>query len=118
MQFLDLFPSDTETVAFTAGHAIFHENEAGGTMYVLLEGSVRLSLTGRTLEKIGPGAFFGEMSVVDGAPRSATATALTDCRLIPVKPDQFRALIAQSPDFALEIMRVMARRLRSMDSRI
>jgi CRP-like cAMP-binding protein len=118
MNVLDLFGAETATVTFAANETIFLEREEGGTMYVIAEGTVRLSLTGRTLEKIGKGGFFGEMSVVDQEPRSATATALTDCRLIPVKLDRFRELIAQNPDFALEIMRVMARRIRSMDSRI
>lgn len=118
MDLLALLGADAGSLAFRAGETVFLEREEGGTMYVVAEGAVKLTLTGRTLEKIGRGGFFGEMSVVDREPRSATATAVSDCRLIPVKPDRFRELVAQSPDFALEVMRVMARRIRSMDSRI
>ena len=87
-------------------------------MFVVLEGSVRLSVTGRTLEKVGKGGVFGEMALIDSAPRSATATALTACTLVPVTAQRFKALVKESPDFAIDIMRVMAARLRSMDRRL
>jgi len=118
MKTLDLFRDEAETIAVASNETIFLEGSEGGVMYVILEGSVKLSLSNRTLEKVGPGGFFGEMSVIDAAPRSATATAVTACRLVPIKDSRFEALVRESPEFALEIMRVMARRLRSMDSRI
>jgi CRP-like cAMP-binding protein len=118
MSTLALFRNDGDTRAFAPGETIFVEGEEGRTMYVVLEGSVRLSVTGRTLEKVGPGAVFGEMALIDAAPRSATATALTACTLAPVAASRFKSLVQESPDFALEIMRVMAARLRSMDRRL
>ncbi|HEX5629570.1 MAG TPA: cyclic nucleotide-binding domain-containing protein, partial [Usitatibacteraceae bacterium] len=94
------------------------EGEEGRHMYVVLEGSVRLSVTGRTVEKVAKGGVFGEMALIDSAPRSATATAFTACKLAPVTAARFKSLVQESPDFALEIMRVMAARLRSMDRRL
>ena len=56
---------------------------------------------------------FGEMALVDGAPRSATAVAMTDVTLVPVSEKQFLFLVSQTPFFALKVMRVLARRLRA-----
>ena len=101
-----------------AGDTIFHEGDEGKVMYVLLEGSVTLSVTGRKLEKLNRGAVFGEMALIDAAPRSASAVAQSDCTLVPVTGERFRDLIRQDPQFALDIMATMAARLRSMDRRI
>jgi len=118
MSTLSLFRNDGDTKAFAPGETVFLEGEEGRLMYVVLEGSVRLSVTGRTLEKVGPGGLFGEMALIDSGPRSATATALTACTLAPVAAARFKALVKEDPAFAIDIMRVMAARLRSMDRRL
>ncbi len=118
MSTLSLFRSDGDTLACAPGETVFLEGEEGHLMYVVLEGSVRLSVTGRTLEKVGRGGVFGEMALIDSGPRSATATALSACTLAQVAAERFKALVKEDPAFALEIMRVMARRLRSMDRRL
>jgi len=118
MSTLSLFRGEGDTQAFASGDTIFVEGDDGRVMYVILDGSVRLSVTGRTLEKVGKGGVFGEMALIDAAPRSATATALTACNLVPVTAQRFKALVKESPDFAIDIMRVMAARLRSMDRRL
>jgi CRP-like cAMP-binding protein len=115
---LALFRDAADSREFAAGETIFVEGEPGTLMYVVIEGSVRLSVTGRTLEKVGKGGVFGEMALIDAAPRSATATALAACTLAPVTAQRFKELVRESPDFALEIMRIMAARLRSMDRRL
>ena len=118
MSTLSLFRGEGDTQAFASGDTIFVEGDDGRVMYVILEGSVRLSVTGRTREKVGKGGVFGEMALIDAAPRSATATALAACTLVPVTAQRFKALVKESPDFAIDIMRVMAARLRSMDRRL
>jgi CRP/FNR family transcriptional regulator, cyclic AMP receptor protein len=118
MTTLSLFRGVDGAKAFAPGETIFVEGDAGDLMYVVIEGSVRLSVTGRTLEKVGTGSVFGEMALIDAAPRSATATALTACTLAPVTAQRFKDLVRESPEFALDIMRVMAARLRSMDRRL
>ena len=115
---LSLFRDAPDARAFAAGETIFIEGEDGSVMYVVVEGAVRLSVTGRTLEKVGKGSVFGEMALIDAGPRSATATALTACTLAPVTAQRFQDLVRESPGFAIEIMRVMAARLRSMDRRL
>jgi CRP/FNR family cyclic AMP-dependent transcriptional regulator len=104
--------------AYKAGETVFREGDDGFVMYVVLEGAVKLSVTGRSVEKVVKGGVFGEMALIDSSPRSATAVAATDCTLVSVTAERFKALIQETPGFALEIMSVMAMRLRSMDRRI
>jgi len=105
----------SETRKFTAGQSIFNQGEAGNTMYVVQEGEVELLVNGQLVEKLGPGGVLGEMGLIDTSPRSASAVARTECKLIPVNNDRFALLVQHTPDFALQIMRVMAGRLRAMD---
>lgn len=81
-------------------------------MYVVLEGEVRISSNGTQLEVLGPGGAFGEIALIDKAPRSADAVAVTDCRVVPISESHFQYLVQETPFFSLQIMRVMAERLR------
>lgn len=103
---------------YKAGETVFREGDEGFVMYVVLEGAVKLSVTGRSVEKVVKGGVFGEMALIDASPRSATAMAVTDCTLVSVTTERFKSLIQETPGFALEIMSIMAARLRSMDRRI
>jgi CRP/FNR family cyclic AMP-dependent transcriptional regulator len=104
--------------AYKAGETVFREGDDGFVMYVVLDGAVKLSVTGRSVEKVVKGGVFGEMALIDSSPRSATAVAATDCTLVSVTAERFKSLIQETPGFALEIMSIMAMRLRSMDRRI
>ena len=115
---LDLFGADSDARDVKAGATIFTEGEEGNIAYVLLAGSVKLSVMGRQLEKLSRGGVFGEMALIDSSPRSASATAITDVKVVPITAERFRSLIRKDPDFALEIMSIMAARLRSMDRKI
>ena len=103
---------------YPAGRTVFAEGEPGETMYVVIEGEVELRVKGQTVERLGPGGMLGEMSLVDAAPRSATAVAGTEAKLVPVDRRRFSSMIRTRPSFAIEIMRVMADRLRRMDARL
>lgn len=107
-----------EAVRFAAGECIFNEGQPGDRMYVVLQGEVDLFINGRLVETLGEGGVLGEMALLDDAPRTASAVARTDCRLVPVNQKRFNLLVQHTPDFALEIMRVMAGRLRAMDARL
>jgi CRP-like cAMP-binding protein len=84
-------------------------------MYALVEGEVEISVASRVLETAGPGALIGEMALIENAPRSATAQAITDCVVVPVPQKEFLFLVQEHPTFAIQVMRVMAERLRRMD---
>ena len=119
MATVDLFHSeDTELVAFPAGQKIFLEGDPGDLMYVVRDGQVDLHVKGQLVDALGPGGVLGEMALIEHAPRTATATAKTDCTLVPIPEKRFMFMVQQTPHFALQIMRVIAERLRRMDARL
>ena len=114
---LDLFRNETDGELFSSGQTIFVQGDPGDSMYVVLKGEVELSINGAIRETLGPGEPFGEMALIDRSPRVASVVALTDCRLAVISEKRFLFLIQQTPYFALQIMKVMAERLRKMDFR-
>ena len=115
---IDMFRNEEDALPFVAGETIFKEGEAGDTMYVVVKGNVDLLVRGKLVEELGAGGVLGEMALIDSVPRSATAVAKSDCKLAPIPEKRFQFLVQQTPNFALQIMRVMAERLRRMDSRL
>jgi len=107
---------------FAAGAALFHERDPGHTLYVILSGAVdiqKVSEGGRTvhLAELGPGEHFGELSLLDGAPRSADAVARGECDLLMLDRDAFIGCVRRSPDTALAILGSLAARLRGTSER-
>jgi CRP/FNR family cyclic AMP-dependent transcriptional regulator len=84
-------------------------------MYVVKSGEVELKVHDKTVEVVGVDGFFGEMAMVDQAPRSATAVAKTDCIVIPISEKHFVFMIEETPFFALTVLRTLTARLRRMD---
>ncbi|MDH4070716.1 MAG: cyclic nucleotide-binding domain-containing protein [Ignavibacteria bacterium] len=97
------------------GQNIFEEGEEGGCMYIVKEGQVDLLYKGKLLATVEKGGIFGEMALIDFLPRSATAVAKTDCKLVPVDEKHFSRLVQETPTFALQVMRVLVHRLRMMN---
>ncbi len=103
-----------------AGEQIFDEYSRGRDLYLIVSGRVRIKKYTKfgvesLLAVLHPGDFFGELSVVDGLPRSARAEAMDDCSLLVVTPETFRALLAESQDFRLNLLNNLGIRLRTMD---
>jgi len=109
--FLPLFGT-RKAVNLTAGDVLFETGDPSTTMYVVREGTVRIHELGITLEIVGPGGLFGEMALVDRLPRSAAATAETDCTLIEVDEAAFLTALQADPFFALDVLRIVTKRLR------
>jgi CRP/FNR family transcriptional regulator, cyclic AMP receptor protein len=112
MTTLTLFRYEEHPLLLTAAQEIFQIGQRGDRMYVVLEGEVELSLPDRIIETVQPGGIFGEVALLDDRPRSATALAKTDCKLAAVDQERFAFLVQHTPFFAIEVMRVMADRLR------
>jgi CRP-like cAMP-binding protein len=110
--------SGVETRSFKQGDAIFKEGDAASELFVIQSGSVEIRHGNRLLDTLSGNNIFGEMALIDGAPRSATAVAATDVTLVPVTEKQFLFLVSQTPFFALMVMRVLARRLRATNDAI
>jgi len=98
---------------YKAGQVIFEKGDAAQEMFVVKNGKVEIRLGDRMLATLGDHDIFGEMALIDPAPRSATAVAATDVSVVPVGEKQFLFLVGRTPHFALNVMRVLARRLRA-----
>lgn len=101
-----------------AGARIFSSGDPGNVMYLILEGEVELHLGSGRVETVGPGEPFGEMALIDSEPRAASAVAKTPCRLVKIGEKRFLDLIQDKPYFGLEIMKVMAHRLRKTNAAV
>lgn len=105
--------------SIAAGKQIFVEQEThggffskGACVYLLLEGQVALTLKGKPLNLVLPGETFGELAVISDAPRSATATAFKNSRVLALDQKRFLASLQQVPEFALMLVSIMAQQLR------
>lgn len=103
------------------GKFVFEENQKGGgffgkadRMYLLVEGLVGLMAKGEFLTVLRPGEIFGEMAVVGGLPRTATAKAQTACKLMSLDNKVFLGALTKAPEFALMLMSMMVNRLRAL----
>jgi CRP-like cAMP-binding protein len=107
----DMFRNhEIQTVA--AGETIFRHGDARDFLFVVNEGEVEIVVGNKTVEVVQSGGIFGEMAMIDGSPRTATAVARTECKLVPIDQQRFQFLVQQTPYFAIEVMRVLADRLR------
>jgi len=101
---------------FKAGEVIFKRGDAAQELFIVQSGEVEIRLGNRILETLPQYGIFGEMALIDAAPRSATAVAATDVKVVPIGEKQFLFLISNTPHFALNVMRTMAARLRAANS--
>ena len=102
----------TKEVQHPAGSVIAREGESGVGFFLILDGTARISIGGKTKRRLGPGDYFGEIALLDEGPRSATVTADTDLRLLGLTAWNFRRLMAQNPSIGPKLLKVMGERLR------
>ncbi|GIK43625.1 MAG: hypothetical protein BroJett011_74580 [Chloroflexota bacterium] len=118
MVMVNFFKNYQQFESIPAGHTIFQEGQPGDLMYVVKEGEVDIFIHGQHVETVGPGGVVGEMALIDHTARSATAIAKTDCQLVPLDENRFNIFVHQIPFFSIQVMRVMADRLRHMNTHI
>jgi len=116
MTTINILKNEKDVREFPAGQPVFSAGEPPDGMYAVLDGEVDILLDGQVRETVGVGGVFGELALLDDQPRSATAVARTGCRIAVVNAKRFEALAQQSPFFALQVMQVMAERLRRQDA--
>jgi CRP-like cAMP-binding protein len=95
-----------------AGSVLTRTGEPGEEFFLILDGAATVDVPGRRRSRLGPSDFFGEMSLLDGEPRSATVTADTDVRLLVIVRRNFQALLREVPELTQTILAVLSRRLR------
>jgi CRP/FNR family transcriptional regulator, cyclic AMP receptor protein len=109
--------------SFPAGTRVFHEGDNSDACYIVKEGSFRVTrehTDGRaiTLATLGPGEIFGELAMLDGDQRSASAEALTDGELLALPAGDVRSLLGRHPEIALKLVAGLVRRLRAANVRL
>lgn len=119
MSVITMLSHSEHYVAVKAGDTVIREGESNsGKMYVVKSGEFKIEVFGRFTVDIGPGDIFGEMGLLDDSARVATITAATDGQLVEIDRTYFLRLVQETPTFAIEVMKVMADRLRRADRRI
>ncbi|MGA2392277.1 MAG: cyclic nucleotide-binding domain-containing protein [Candidatus Lustribacter sp.] len=112
---LSMFASDLDAQQYPAGHRFMSVGDHGEMMYVVTEGDVEISLRGKILETVHAGGIFGELALIDHRERSADVIAKTDVKVSALDQKRFLYLVRNHPFFALEVMKIMAERLRRFD---
>ncbi|MDD5629336.1 MAG: Crp/Fnr family transcriptional regulator [Elusimicrobia bacterium] len=110
-------------IAFRAGETIFSKSESGSRMFVVISGRIRIFTSShakkqKTFAYLDPGDLFGEMSLVDGHTRSASARAETDSRLLVIRKSDFKGLLFSDPKLCFFLLRTVSERLRQANEEI
>lgn len=104
-----------DLMSFREGQTVVREGQPGGTFYVLVQGEAKVQRRGRTIGTLGPGEFFGEISLLDGGPRTADVVAGTPLVAIRVFKQAFDRMLVEERGVAAKILAVVARRLRESE---
>ena len=108
----------TELISVRPGEILFREGDEGHALYIVEKGNLRVMSGSVVYETVTAGGILGEMALIDeGAPRSASVIAVSHAQLWEIDTDRFRSMVASDPNFAITVMRTMARRLRIMNQR-
>ena len=115
MKVTGLFKNAQRTVNVPAGSEVFRQGDTGDEMYGVVSGEIELRVNDQAIRTLGADEVFGEMALVDSAPRSASAVATEDSVLAVINRHRFLFLVQETPMFALQVMSAMAGRQRSDD---
>ena len=107
-----------DELSFPAKHTIFTQGQEGRSLYIVVMGEVRVHIGDRDLAKLGPGACFGEMSLFDAEPRSASVSTLTACECLVLTQQQLYDAIEETPGIAVNIIRLLSRRIRELNQKL
>jgi CRP/FNR family transcriptional regulator, cyclic AMP receptor protein len=112
---LQLVAKRAEDVKVEAGKELVSEGSAGTEFFVIIDGTATVSRHGQKVAQLGPGNFFGDLALLDKAPRNATVKAETPMELVVLGQREFAGLIDDVPEFAHKLLAGLARRLRQAD---
>jgi CRP-like cAMP-binding protein len=110
---IEIFSHNTARITIPVGQALFKEGDEGNQMYVLETGTAEVFVQNRLVETLEHGSIVGEIGLVSPGPHSASVLARTDCEFVAVDQKRFQFLVQQTPFFAIQVMRLMAERLRA-----
>lgn len=115
--FLIKLVSVMDELSFPEHHTIFTEGQLGRALYIVVRGAVKVHLLdGQLLAELDAGSFFGEMSLFDAEPRSASVTTQTPCDCLILTQNQLYEAIDETPGIAINIIRVLSQRVRDLNT--
>ena len=100
-----------DEIDLRAGKVLIEEGERGREFFVIVDGEVEVTRKGRSVAKLGPGSFVGEMALLSKIPRTATVTALTELDVLVITDRAFLDLLNRMPDLWLKVARALAERV-------
>jgi CRP/FNR family cyclic AMP-dependent transcriptional regulator len=107
-----------EVVEVPTGTVLARTGTPGEEFFLILDGHARVEVSVRKRARLGPGDYFGEMSLLDGGPRSATVVAETPLRLLVIKRRNFATLLREAPELTQSILATLSRRLRQAEEAV
>ena len=107
----------TDEVEYGPAETIFNEGEHGDAMYLIVDGNVKVHSGEHVFAELGNRQCFGEMSILDAEPRSATVTSLCELTLLKIQRDDFAEILAEKPEISAGVIQVLTRRLREANRR-
>ncbi|MCT7952297.1 Crp/Fnr family transcriptional regulator [Ancylothrix sp. C2] len=116
--FLVRLASVMDELSFPANHTIFTQGQEGRSLYIVVSGKVRVHLGEQDLAQLEQGACFGEMSLFDAEPRSASVTTLETCECLMLTQQQLYDAIEETPGIAVNIIRLLSRRIREFNRKL
>jgi CRP-like cAMP-binding protein len=114
---LQLVAKRAEDIHVSAGKAIVSEGETGHEFFAIISGNARVERHGKKIAALGPGDAFGELALLEKAPRNASVIAETDMELVVLGQREFAGIVDEVPGFARKMLAGMAHRLRDADAR-
>lgn len=100
------------------GEVLFTAGDSGDEMFGVVSGQIELRRGDEVLARVGPGETFGEMAIIDSAPRALTAVAVEASEIAVIDRRMFLFLVTETPTFAIQVMRSLASRIRELDDRV
>ena len=115
---ITILQNSRDAIDIGPGQVLFTEGDTAEQMYVVLDGEIEVSVNGTVVGTAGPGEALGEMALIDDTTRSATAVAKTGARVVPIDQRRFLFMVTETPNFALQLLGIMADRLRANNDKL
>ncbi|MDX2231636.1 MAG: Crp/Fnr family transcriptional regulator [Leptolyngbyaceae cyanobacterium bins.349] len=117
-EFLVRLASVMDELAFPTSHTIFTKGQEGRSLYIVVSGKVKVHIDDHALVELEQGACFGEMSLFDAEPRSASVTTLAPSECLVLTQQQLYEAIEETPGIAVNIIRLLSRRIRELNEKM
>jgi CRP-like cAMP-binding protein len=107
----------SDEVQIPEGRTLMKQGDVGRECFVLVDGKVKVERNGKRIASLGPGAYFGELSLLDKGPRTATVTAESPITVLVLGPREFSGVLDEVPTLAHKLLTALAQRIRELDEK-